>query len=218
MKAVRIAVAGALALGVLVSIAAAQVNPQPAPDEGALAIGSPIPLADAPMKSVDGHDVSIASVAGKKGTLVLFVCNHCPWVRMWQERFARIGNDAVKRGIGVIAVNSNDPEVFPGDAWAPMKGKAKSWGVKFPYVMDERSDVGRAFGATHTPEAFLFGADGRLVYHGAVDDNAHDARAVEHAWLRDAVDAVADGKAVPVAETKAMGCGIKLRAKPSSGT
>jgi hypothetical protein len=82
--------------------------------------------------------------------------------------------------------------------------------------VDATSDVSRAFGATRTPEAFLFDAGGKLVYHGTVDDNARDVSAVEHPWLRQAVEAVASGRAVPVAETKAFGCGVKLREKRSS--
>jgi peroxiredoxin len=182
----------------------------------ALSLGRTAPLADTPMKSVDGSDVSIAKAAGKNGTLVIFMCNHCPWVKAWQTRIASIGNDAVTRGVGVIAVNSNDPAQFPEDDFDSMKGQAETLGLKFPYVVDATSDVGRAFGATRTPEAFLFDAKGKLVYHGTVDDNARNEQAVAKTWLRDAVTAVAGGRRVPVAETKAFGCGIKLRAKSST--
>jgi peroxiredoxin len=178
-----------------------------------LAIGQPIPLADVKMKSAAGKPISIADAAGKKGTLVIFTCNHCPWVKAWQGRTTALGNAAVGKGIGVIAINSNDPEQFPEDAFEPMVTRAKELGIKFPYVMDATSDVGRAFGATRTPEAFLFDADGKLVYHGTVDDNARHEDQVTQRWLADAVDAVAAGKTVPISETKAMGCGIKLRAR-----
>jgi peroxiredoxin len=182
----------------------------------ALPLGRTAPLADTPMKSVDGSDVSIAKAAGKNGTLVIFMCNHCPWVKAWQTRIASIGNDAVTRGVGVIAVNSNDPVQFPEDDFDSMKRQAETLGLKFPYVVDATSDVGRAFGATRTPEAFLFDAKGKLVYHGTVDDNARNEQAVAKTWLRDAVAAVAGGKRVPIGETKAFGCGIKLRAKSST--
>ncbi|HUK62539.1 MAG TPA: thioredoxin family protein [Dongiaceae bacterium] len=178
---------------------------------GGLALGSTAPERDVKMKSVDEKEYSIASVAGEKGTLVIFTCNHCPWVKRWQGRITAIGNAAGARGVGVIAINSNDPEQFPEDAFGEMVSRAKQLGLRFPYVMDATSDVGRAFGVTHTPEAFLFDADGKLVYHGGVDDNAQDERAVGHAWLHDAVDAVATGKTVPTAETKTLGCSIKLR-------
>ncbi len=196
--------------------AVAKAAPAPG-DEGpsALAIGSKAPLAGTKMKSVDGRSVSIADVAGEHGTLVVFMCNHCPWVKAWQTRIAAIGNAAVDEKVGVIAINANDPKAYPEDDYATMKARAKELGFQFPYAVDATSDIARAFGATRTPEAFLFDADGKLVYHGTIDDNAHDAQAVEQQWLRKAVDAVAAGNQVEVAETKALGCGIKLRAKKS---
>ena len=182
----------------------------------ALAIGSPAPLKDTAMKRVGGRPLSIAGAAGKKGTLVLFICNHCPWVKAWQSRIAAIGNAAPSQGVGVIAINSNDPAAFPADDFEGMAKRAKQARYRFAYVMDETSDVARAFGASHTPEAFLFDASGKLVYHGAIDDNAHDAKAVQQRWLADAVTALQKGQPVPTAETKALGCGIHGRVKRSS--
>jgi hypothetical protein len=144
------------------------------------------------------------------------MCHHCPWVKAWQDRIARIGIAAGKQGIGVIAINSNDPVAYPEDDLAGMKAQAKQLKLAFPYVVDATSDLARAFGATRTPEAFLFDASGKLVYHGTVDDNAQNEKAVAKPWLEQAVTAVASGQAVPTAETKAFGCSIKFRAK--SGT
>jgi len=186
------------------------------PARAQIALGDAMPLADVKMTNVDGKAVTLAGLAGEKGTLVVFTCNHCPWAKLWQTRVAALGNDALAAGLGAVAVNPNDPEAFPEDAFAEMKKRAKSLGMKFPYVVDATSDVARAFGATRTPEAFVFDAEGRLVYHGTVDDNPRDASAVKDAWLRDAIQAVAAGKAVPVAETKAFGCSIKFRDKKSS--
>ncbi len=197
----------------LVPAAAAFANPPIFEVAKPLAIGSPAPLRDVKMKSVDGREVTIASVAGKNGTLVVFTCNHCPWAKMWQTRVAAIGNAALEKGIGVVAINSNDPAEYPEDDYASMQARAKDLGFKFPYVVDATSDVARAFGASRTPEAYVFDAKGKLVYHGTVDDNPRDASAVKDAYLRDAVNAVASGKAVPIAETKSMGCGIKFREK-----
>ncbi len=179
----------------------------------ALAIGATAPMADVKMKSVDGKDIAIADVAGKKGTLVVFTCNGCPFAKAWETRIAAIGNAAVKRGLGVIAVNANDPDVNSEDSFDGMVARAKKLGIHYPYVMDETSNLARAFGATRTPEAFLFDASGKLVYHGTIDDNAHQPAAVKQPYLRKAVDAVTAGRTVTVAETKALGCGIKFRAK-----
>jgi hypothetical protein len=215
-----------LTLSLSLALAAASAMPaaaDPAPaapheaEAGSpLAMGHLAPMRDTPMKNVDGRDVTIGGAAGKKGTLVLFICNHCPWVKAWQTRIAGAGNSAVPRGIGVIAINPNDPAAYPEDGFEEMKARARQVGYKFPYVVDATSDVARAFGATHTPEAYLFDAQGRLVYHGAVDDNAHDEKAVTQRWLRRAVDAVVSGNRVPAAETKALGCGIKFRRTSSS--
>jgi peroxiredoxin len=192
--------------------AAVYAQDQPA----SLAIGATAPMKDVKLKSVDGKDVTLASVAGKKGTLVVFTCNHCPWAQAWQTRVASIGNAAAAKGVGVVAINPNDPAAYPEDDYAGMQARAKLLGLKFPYAVDATSDLARAFGATRTPEAFLFDASGKLVYHGTVDDNARDQSAVKQRWLQDAVDAVIAGKEVPTAETKAFGCGIKFREKKES--
>lgn len=178
-----------------------------------LALGSKAPMADLEMKNVDGTMVSIAEAAGPKGTLVLFTCNHCPYVKAWEERMDDLGNAYLAKGIGVIAINPNDPEVQPPDSFEAMQERAKERGRKYPYVVDATSDVARAFGATKTPEAFLFDASGKLVYHGTVDDNVKDAEEVTKRWLADALEAVASGKTPEVRQTKALGCSIKFRAK-----
>ena len=176
-----------------------------------LALGDKAPMTDVKMKNVDGKDVTIAGVAGKKGTLVLFTCNACPWVKMWETRATEIGNAALAAGLGVIAINSNDPSMNAEDGYAEMQKRAKSLKAKFPYVVDATSDVARAFGATRTPEAFVFDSDGKLVYHGTVDDSPRDAASVKEPWLREAVNAVAAGNEIKTAETKALGCTIKFR-------
>jgi peroxiredoxin len=187
-----------------------------APARADLAIGDAVPMKDVKMTGVDGKAVTLSSVAGKQGTLVVFTCNHCPWAKMWQTRVTEIGNAAGKAGIGMVAINANDPAEYPEDNMDGMKARAKQLGMKFPYVVDATSDIARAFGASRTPEAFLFDASGKLVYHGTVDDSPKDAAAVKDAWLKDAVNAVSTGKAVPTAETKSMGCSIKFRSKTTS--
>ena len=176
-----------------------------------LKIGAPAPMRGVKMKSVDGTEVLIEKAAGKNGTLVVFTCNACPWAKMWESRIAAIGNAALESGVGVIAINSNDPAMNDEDSYDVMKDRAKKLGLAFPYVVDATSAVARAYRATRTPEAFLFDAKGKLVYHGAVDDNAREETAVKEKWLNDAVQAVAAGKSVMVAETKALGCTIKFR-------
>lgn len=176
-----------------------------------LAIGDAAPLADTKLKNVDGKDVSLASVKGKHGTMVVFSCNHCPWAKAWEARIVELGNTYARKGVGVIVVNSNDPEAYVEDGYDAMVAKAKERKMAFPYAVDATSDLARAFGATRTPEAYLFDKSGKLVYHGAIDDNAKEPAKVTARYLRDALDAVVAGKNVSVAETKALGCSIKLR-------
>jgi len=177
----------------------------------ALAPGDAMPAREVKMKNVDGRELTLASAAGAKGTLVIFTCNACPFVKAWQARIAAIGNEAVGQGVGVIAINSNDPKVVALDGYEEMQQRARELGLRFPYVVDATSEVARAFGATRTPEAFLFDADGKLVYHGAIDDNSQDAAAVEAHYLRDALAALIAGRPVALADTKALGCTIKFR-------
>jgi peroxiredoxin len=177
-----------------------------------LNIGDKAPSSSVKMKNVDGSAVSIADVAGKEGTLVVFSCNHCPFVKAWQGRIASVGNAAKAKGVGVIVINSNDPTANAEDSYAEMQKRSKDLGFTFPYVVDATSDVALAFGATRTPEAFLFDKDGKLVYHGAIDDSKEADQVSKH-FLQDAVDAAVAGRAVPVAETKFVGCGIKFHAK-----
>ena len=115
--------------------------------------------------------------------------------------------------IGVIVINSNDPSAYPEDNYDQMQKRAKDRGFEFPYVVDATSDVARAFGASHTPEAYLFDKDGKLVYHGAVDDNSKDASKVESPYLKDALNALLAGNQIATKETKAIGCSIKFRGK-----
>ena len=177
-----------------------------------LAVGTTMPGVTEHMKSTDGRDLTLAQVKGEKGTLIIFSCNHCPWAQKWEERIVAIGNDYSKQGIGVAVVNSNDPSVFPDDSFENMRARAKERGMAYPYLYDATSDVARAFGAEHTPEAFLFDPAGHLVYHGTIDDNANDPSAVTQHYLKDALDALLGGREIAVKETKALGCGIRYRA------
>jgi peroxiredoxin len=182
-----------------------------AAEAAALSLGEAAPMATVKMKGVDGRELSIADVAGAKGTLVMFSCNHCPYVKAWEDRIASIGNGAPARGVGVIVINANDPEAYPEDDYAAMQKRAQEKGFEFPYVVDATSDVARAFGATRTPEVYLFDAAGKLAYRGAIDDNAQDAAKAQRRYLADAIDALAAGREVAERETKAIGCSIKFR-------
>jgi peroxiredoxin len=176
-----------------------------------LSLGATAPLATTKLKNVDGKLVSIADVKGPKGTLVVFTCNGCPFARAWEERIVDLGNTYAKKGVGVLLVNANDPTIARGDSFDLIQARAKERNMSFPYAVDDGSRVAAAFGASVTPEAFLFDKAGKLAYHGTIDDNHRDPSAVSKHYLKDALDAVIAGKAPPVTETKSMGCGIKFK-------
>ena len=155
-----------------------------------LVIGAAMPSENVRMANVVGGMMTLADVKGKAGTLVIFSCNHCPFVKAWQDRMVQIANDGMKKGVGAIFVNSNDPGAIPEDDLAHMKKQAEEKGYAFPYVVDEKSDVARAFGASRTPEAFLFNSDGKLVYHGAYQSTdimqvVREGRSEEFLFLHD---------------------------------
>jgi hypothetical protein len=214
MKLTRISIGFIVAATVVAGVATGMVAPgmvRAAEGAGALALGSKAPLATTKMKNIDGKMVSIADVAGKAGTLVIFTCNHCPFAKGWEQRIVEISNTYAKKGIGVILINANDPAKYAEDGPGEMQTRAKSRGLMVPYVVDDTSGVARAFGASVTPEAFLFDKTGKLAYHGTVDDNHLDASKVQKRYLIDALDAVVAGKAPALPETKSLGCGIKFR-------
>ena len=191
----------------------ASAAPPPREVDGPLDIGQSAAATAVKMQSVDGRMLSISEVKGAKGTLVVFTCNHCPWAKAWEQRIVDLANAYLDKGVGAIAINPNDPSVYEDDGIENMKARAKERSMKFPYVVDATSDVARAYGASKTPEIFLFDATDKLIYYGAVDDNAEEPGSVQQAYLKDALEAVVTGKPIAVATTKAMGCSIKFRPK-----
>jgi peroxiredoxin len=193
-------------VSVVALAASAQAN-----DSKPLALGAKIPVADAKLKSAtDGKEVTISKVSGDKGTLVLFTCNNCPYAKAWEERIVELGNTYSKKGVGVLLVNSNNPSISKSDTFELTQARAKERGITFPYAVDPESAVARAFGASKTPEAFLFDKGGQLVYHGTIDDNHEEPAKVSKRYLKDALEAVSTGKKPALPETKSMGCGIKF--------
>jgi thioredoxin-related protein len=176
----------------------------------ALNIGDSIVDGEVEMENIDGTTITLDSIKGEKGTLVIFSCNHCPFVIAWQKEMVTIGNEYRKQGMGVVFINSNDPDV-KGDTMDGMKALAKKEGYLFPYAVDDTSDVARHFGASKTPDVFLFDAAGKLVYKGAVSEGGRSPMEGGEPYLINAIDALLAGKPVENPETKAVGCSIKFR-------
>ncbi len=174
-----------------------------------LAIGSTLPQAATKLVGTDGAEYTLGGLTGEGGLLVIFGANTCPFVLAWQDRFAPLAARAAAQGIGTIIVNSNLAFRNDDDSPAAMRAHAREHGYTVPYVQDAGTAIADAFGATRTPEVFLFDGDKKLVYRGAIDDNARDASKVKQPFLMEAMAAVAQGDAPAPQVTRSIGCTIK---------
>ena len=177
--------------------------------ESGIAIGDPAPSFELP--DVGGEAESLGEAGDERATVVYWTCNHCPYALAWHDRMLDVAREYGGREVRVLAVNSNDAERYPQDGPDAMRERVEAeGGWPHPYLHDESQEVARAFGAERTPEVFVFDGDLRLRYHGAPDAD-HDDEAENAAWLREALDAVLEGRDPQQAETAAVGCTIKWR-------
>jgi hypothetical protein len=184
-----------------------------------LPLGTPLPLAQpGPQQRLidvaNGKPVDVGAVVkGKAGTLVMFICNHCPFVVHIRRELVLAAHEAIDRGLAVLAINSNDTESHPQDGPDAMRRLATEEGWRFPFLFDETQDVARAFDAQCTPDLYLFDASQRLVYRGQFDDSRpRNGKPVTGRDLRAAIDAVASGRTPSASQTPSVGCNIKWRA------
>jgi peroxiredoxin len=170
--------------------------------------GKAIPFS---LPGVDDQEHALADYAGKEAVVVVFSCNHCPYVRAWEDRMVQTQADFAGKGVQLIAINSNDADNYPDDSFPKMRERAQQKGFNFPYLFDKSQEVARLYGAERTPEFFVFDKAGVLTYHGALDDNYEDPGAVKSQYLSDALEAVLAGQSPSTAETPAVGCTIKWK-------
>jgi hypothetical protein len=173
-----------------------------------LAINAAIPQADYKMKDVSGKSVSLNDIKTAKGLLVVFSCNTCPYVKLSETRIKEYSDYCLANGIGCALINSNEGQRAEEDSFDEMVKYFGSQKLKCTYVVDEKSQLANAFGATRTPQCFLFNAKG-LVYKGAIDDNVKDAAAVKAPYLKDALTSLTKNETPKTQETKSIGCTIK---------
>jgi len=169
---------------------------------------------DFTLKNVSGSEVSLSGISNAKGFIVVFMCNTCPVVKAYESRINDLNKKFSSKGYPVIAINANDRNVSPGDSFEEMKRVAKEKEFSFQYLYDESQEVTRKYGATNTPHVYVLSKkDGKLevMYVGAIDNNSDDASKADKKYVEDAVNALLKGDSVPVAQTKAIGCGIKWK-------
>jgi peroxiredoxin len=165
---------------------------------------------DFTLYATDGKKYNLYSNINK-GVVVIFSCNHCPYVQAYEERIKEIQKDYGTRGIGVVAINSNDDKKYPDDSFENMKKRAGEKKFNFPYLRDETQETAKAYDATHTPEIFLINDRKEVVFHGKIDDNWQDAGKVKSSYLREAINEMLDGNEISVPETFTIGCTIKWK-------
>jgi peroxiredoxin len=159
-----------------------------------------------------GKWVSVDDFKDAPALLVAFICNHCPYVKHIRRGFAELAKEYQAKGVGVVAINSNDAENYPDDRPEKMAEEIKQIGYTFPYLYDESQDVAKAYRAACTPDFYLFDRDRRLVYRGQFDDSRPgNGRPVTGADLRAALDAVLAGGPVPSNQRPSVGCNIKWK-------
>ena len=176
-----------------------------------LPLGTALPdfsLVDA----ASGSRVSADDLADRSALLVMFICNHCPFVKHVVGELGRLAEDSLPRGVGIVGINSNDVGAYPQDGPEHMRRLVEREGWEFPFLLDETQEVAKRFGAACTPDFFLFDADRRLAYRGQLDDSRPgSARPVTGRDLRAALEAVLAGEPVPEDQKPSIGCNIKWR-------
>lgn len=161
---------------------------------------------------VSGKTLGLSEVAGKRGTLAMFICNHCPYVKHINSELVRLAEYCQQSDIGVVAISANDVEHYPEDSPEEMARLAGELGYPFPYLYDESQDTARRYDATCTPDFFLFDGERQLVYRGRLDDSTPgNGRAVTGAELRHAINALVSGTPVSAEQLPGMGCNIKWK-------
>jgi peroxiredoxin len=207
MKLLAAGVAFILAFGFATSFAAdvpAAQDSLSTPENRALAVGDPAPEWK-DLMGVDDQKHSLGDIKEAKAVVVVFTCNHCPVAQAYEDRIIELAADYKDKGVEVVAINVNN---IDADKLPAMKTRAEEKGYKFSYLYDPSQEIGRAFGATVTPHAFLLDGEKNLVYVGAIDDQMNAEEVKEH-YLRDAIDAVLAGSKPAKESTKPAGCGIQ---------
>jgi peroxiredoxin len=173
------------------------------------ALGAPCP--DFRLPAVDGKTYARDDFAAKPVLVVMFICNHCPYVKAVEDRLIRLAREFEAKGVQLVGMCANDADSYPDDAFDKLAARWRDKGYGFPYLHDEAQDVARAFGAVCTPDIFVFDRERRLAYRGRIDDSWKDESRVTRRELAEALEARVAGRAPAREQRPSMGCSIKWR-------
>ena len=174
-----------------------------------IALGTPAP--DFKLPAVDGKNFSLQDFSPAKALVVMFICNHCPYVVAVEERILNLHRDYHAKGVQLLGICSNDPTDYPEDSPPNLLKRWKQKEYGFPYLIDETQSVAKAYGAACTPDIFVYDAGRRLTYHGRIDDNWQDETKVTRQEIRAALDAILAGQSPSNNQVPSMGCSIKWK-------
>ncbi len=177
------------------------------PAMASLKLGDAAPAFSLP--GVDGKTYRLEDFSSAKALCVIFMCNHCPYVKATIDRIIALQRDYAGKAAQVVGINSNETVNHPEDSFEQMIRWAKEKAFNFPYLRDDTQAVARAYGAERTPHIFVFDQSRKLRYTGAIDDNTQDPTKVKRRYLREAIDALLANQPVKEAETHAIGCSVK---------
>ncbi|MFY9716662.1 MAG: thioredoxin family protein [Thermoplasmata archaeon] len=163
------------------------------------------------LPGTDGVTHRLSEYSEKPLLLVVFWCNHCPYVQAWESRMVEIGRKYGPKGVATVLINSNDADAYPDDSAESMVRRAQEKGYPFPYLRDESQAVAHAYGALVTPHPMLFGKDRRLIFQGRIDDDHQHPERVRHRYLETAIDQALAGASVAPAELPVAGCTVKWK-------
>lgn len=166
---------------------------------------------DFSLPGIDGKNYSLYSFKGKKALVVIFMCNHCPYVKACIDRLIALQNEFGPAGVQFVGINSNDAETYPDDNFENMKKFVLERGINFPYLRDETQEIARKYNAVCTPDIFVYDANFKLFYHGRIDDNWQEPEKVTRYELKEALTALLKNEPPPKTKKPSMGCSIKWK-------
>ena len=166
---------------------------------------------DFKLPGIDGVKYSLDTFVDSKVLVIIFMCNHCPYVKAVIQRLIDLQEDTSSQGVRLVGINCNDAQKYPDDSFENMQKVATEWGMNFSYLFDESQTVAKKYDAVCTPDIYVYGKEKKLLYRGRIDDNWENVEQVTQRDLKQAIDCILAGQEVPAKQVPSMGCSIKWK-------
>ena len=166
---------------------------------------------DFKLPGIDGVKYSLDTFVDSKVLVIIFMCNHCPYVKAVIQRLIDLQEDTLSQGVRLVGINCNDAQKYPDDSFENMQKVATEWGMNFSYLFDESQTVAKKYDAVCTPDIYVYGKEKKLLYRGRIDDNWENVEQVTQRDLKQAIDCILADQEVPAKQVPSMGCSIKWK-------